>query len=90
LGLAQVEEFLHRIMTNEAYRRRFLDDPEAALEETNLDSGEQWAILEALRDDEMGRDFPILLRTRLAAVGIHITQLPPGLERIFASRGDQG
>ncbi len=86
MGIGQIEAFLRRVMTEEAYCRRFLAEPEAALEETELDTAERWAVLESLREgDDTGREFLELLRTRLALVGVHIGPPPPELTRVFAT-----
>jgi hypothetical protein len=87
MGIAQVETFLRRVMTDPDYCDRFLADPETALRETELDTAERWAVLESLRDgDESGHEFLALLRTRLAIIGVRIGQPPPDLPRVFASR----
>jgi hypothetical protein len=87
MPIDQIEAFLRRMMTDESYCRRFLVEPEVALTETELDAGERWAVLEALReDDETGQEFLALLRTRLAIVGVHIGAPPADLERVFAVR----
>ena len=81
----QVEAFLRRVMTDEGFCRRFLDTPEEALAETELDTAERWAVLESLReDDDTGHEFLELLRTRLAIIGVHIGRPPPDLLRVFA------
>lgn len=82
----QIEAFLRRVMTDEPFCRRFLDDPEETLIQTDLDAGERWAVLEALReDDDTGHEFLDLLRTRLAIIGVHIGKPPPDLPRVFAA-----
>lgn len=87
MPFAQVERFLRRVMTDEAFCRRFLDAPEETLAETDLDTAERWAVLEALRDgDETGHEFLDLLRTRLAIIGVRIGRPPTDLPRIFAVR----
>jgi hypothetical protein len=86
LSIDRIEAFLLRVMTDEDYCRRFLDEPEAALGETHLDSAERWAVLESLREgDETGHEFLALLRTRLAVVGVRIGQPPADLEYVFAT-----
>ena len=85
MGIAQIEAFLRRVMGDAAYCRRFLDQPEAALAETELDTGERWAVLESLREgDETGHEFLALLRTRLAIVGVRIGEPPADLPHVFA------
>lgn len=87
MGLAQIEAFLRRVMTDAEYCGRFLAGPEAALAETELDSAEQWAVLESLREgDETGHEFLALLRTRLAIVGVRIGRPPADLPRVFAAQ----
>ena len=89
MGLNQIETFLRRIMTDKDYCRRFLTEPEHALDETELDTGERWAVLESLQEgDTTGQEFLALLRTRLAVVGVRIGQPPADLERVFATAGD--
>lgn len=90
MPIDQIEAFLRRVMTDSVFCRRFLTAPEAALEETDLDAGERWAVLESLREgDETGHEFVALLRTRLAIVGVSIGVPPPDLPRIFAvTRGE--
>jgi hypothetical protein len=83
---AQIEAFLTKVMTDEAFCRRFLDDPEETLEETDLDAGERWAVLESLREgDDTGHEFLELLRTRLAIIGVRIGRPPDDLPRVFAA-----
>ncbi|MER3420025.1 MAG: hypothetical protein C4290_05655 [Chloroflexota bacterium] len=77
MGVVEIEAFLRRLMTDEAWRRRLLDEPEAVLRESGLNAAERWAVLEALWDsDEVCRDFLPLLRTRLALVGVPTFWLP--------------
>jgi hypothetical protein len=86
MPFAQVEVFLRRVMTDQAFCRRFLDEPEATLEETDLDTAERWAVLESLREgDESGHEFLDLLRTRLAIIGVRIGRPPADLPRVFAA-----
>lgn len=86
MPLPDVEAFLRRIMTDAAYCRRFLDDPEAAVDESELSTDERWAVLEAIGDGpESGVEFLDLLRTRLAVIGIHIGRPPASLTRVFAT-----
>ena len=85
MPLPEIEAFLRRVMTEPAYCARFLAEPEAALDETALDSAERWAVLESLREgDDTGHEFLALLRTRLALVGVRIGSPPPDLPRVFA------
>ena len=80
MGIAEIEAFLRRLMTDEGWRRHLLDDPETAMREMGLNAAERWAVLEALWDsDEHGRDFLPLLRTRLALVGVPVGRLPTDL-----------
>jgi hypothetical protein len=82
----QIEAFLTKVMTDEVFCRRFLDDPEETLEETDLDTGERWAVLESLREgDDTGHEFLELLRTRLAIIGVRIGRPPEDLPRVFAA-----
>ena len=86
MGIAQIEAFLRRVMTDPEYSARFRAAPEEALTETELDSGERWAVLESLREgDDTGHEFLSLLRTRLAIVGVRIGEPPADLPRVFAS-----
>ena len=82
--------FLRRVMTDEVYCARFLLAPESALADTELDSSERWAVIEALQDDDdTGHEFLALLRTRLALVGVPIGRPPSDLPRVFAvQRGE--
>jgi hypothetical protein len=85
MGIVEIEAFLRRLMGDEAWRRRLLDEPEDVLRETGLNAAERWAVLEALRDcDGLGRDFLPLLRTRLALVGVPVGRLPEDLLPPFA------
>jgi hypothetical protein len=88
----QVEAFLRRVMTDEAFCRRFLDDPEETVAETDLNTAERWAVLESVREgDETGHEFLELLRTRLAIIGVQIGRPPADLPRVFAtSRPGEG
>lgn len=91
MAIAQIEGFLRLVMTDAAYCRRFLDDPAAVLEQTELDSGERWAVLESLSEgDHTGQEFLALLRTRLAAVGVLIGRPPAHLTQVFATAHDPG
>jgi|GEM_PF-3567394 hypothetical protein len=87
MGIAEIEMFLRRLITDEDWRRRLLANPHAVLAEAGLTAAERWAVLEALWDsDERGRDFLLLLRTRLALVGVPVGQLPAEL---FPPQGDE-
>jgi hypothetical protein len=90
MPLDQIEAFLRRVMTDKDYCRRFLAEPEQALDETDLDTSERWAVLESLQEgDDTGQEFLALLRTRLAVIGVRIGQPPAGLTRVFATAPDE-
>lgn len=80
MPLPELEAFLRRLMEDRDYCRRFLTAPDEAVKDSQMNSAEQWAAIEARYEGgDSDAEFLHVLRTRMALIGVEMGLPPAGL-----------